>query len=542
MLKQINGRCYRDMIDYGLRSLNINCKALNKLNVFPVPDGDTGTNMVATVKNGIASIRDSRSELSEVAKQFANSVVLGARGNSGVIVSQFLKGVSDTFSDVREADTELFVKALSRGVECAYAAVAAPVEGTMLTVMSDSAKAVANCKNGTHSINDVIDIYLKAAKISLDNTPELLPTLKAAGVVDSGGAGVVCFFEGVKKYLDGEELEAGDVSETYVQDVDYSSFNMDSSFEYGYCTELLVQLLHGREPFVYEDFKKELSLLGESVVVSFDSDKVRIHAHTSTPEEIFAFCHRYGEFLSVKVENMSVQHAETVKNILCSKTPNNGKFSVVAVAYDRSIQNLFLEMGADVVIYCEKSASTKDYIEAFENVSTNEILVFPNSSDSTLSAIQAKNLYKKAAVTVINSRFIAECYSSLPIIDFSATNTGEVIDTVTKTINNLYTVSVAHRSNSIYYNGKTIQKKEFYAFSGKEILAISKTLEETVAKTVEKALGLKKKDIITIFHKKSISEHHIETIIDSIGKMGVSAEIFTVSTENLTCDLTISFE
>ncbi|MBQ6893164.1 MAG: DAK2 domain-containing protein, partial [Clostridia bacterium] len=469
------------------------------------------------------------------------SVVFGARGNSGVIISQFLKGVSETFFGVKEADAGLLVKALERGVECSYESVAVPVEGTMLTVVKDSAKAVSDCKNGVHSIDDVIEKYLTAAKISLDNTPKLLPTLKEAGVVDSGGAGVVCFFTGIKKYLDGEELEVVDTEEP-VQNVDFSSFNMDSRFEYGYCTELLIQLLNGRKAFDYDSFKEQLSLLGESVVVSFDSDKVRIHVHTQTPEEVFAFCHEYGEFLSLKVENMSVQHAETIKNIIRSDTPNDGKFSVVAVAYDRSIQELFLNMGADVVICCDKSASTKDYIEAFENVKTEEILVFPNSSDSTLSALQAKNLYKKAQVTVINSRFVAECYASLPIIDFSETDTGKVIDTIAQTISNLYTVSVAHRSNSIQYNGRTIHKEEFYAFSGKEIIAISKTLADTVSETVKKAVGMNKNDIITVFHEKSISSSQIDSIVEAIDELGVSAEIFTVPSENLPCDLTISFE
>ncbi len=541
MLNKIDGQSYLEMIDYGLRNLSVNCDMLNKLNVFPVPDGDTGTNMVLTLKNGLSAVPHDTHELSVVAKKFANSVVFGARGNSGVIMSQFLKGVSEQFFDVAESDTVLFVKGPARGVECSYAAVANPVEGTMLTVVKDSAAAVRECTNNVHSINDVVVKSLKAAKLSLDNTPKLLPTLKNAGVVDSGGAGIVCFFDGVKKYLDGEPIDAIETA-LPTQNTDFSRFDKDSKFEYGYCTELLIQLLNGKEPFEFTSFKQALSFLGDSVAISFDVDKVRIHIHTHTPEEVFAFCHRYGEFLLLKVENMSVQHAETVQNIMCSENLNNGKFSVVAVAYDREVQKLFLDMGADVVILCDKSASAKDYIDAFENVDTEEILVFPNSSDSTLSALQAKNLYSKAKVTVINSRFTSECYASLPIIDFDADNVDKVVDTVSKTISNLYTVSVSHRTNTTQYNGKTVTRKEYYAFSGKEIIAISKTLDETVVATVQKAIKLGKAEIMTVFYDKSVSDEQLDALVASVEQLEIVEEIFTVPCENPICDLIISFE
>lgn len=542
MIDKINGQCYRDMLDYGMRNLNVHCKAVNRLNVFPVPDGDTGTNMVITIKNALGSINGVADDLPSLSRRFANSVVFGARGNSGVIVSQFLKGFSELFFEVETADSDRFIDALERGVEYAWTAVSKPVEGTILTVIKDATNAVKTASFEDNSIDAVITVFLKEAKVSLDNTPELLPALKEAGVVDSGGAGIVYFFEGIKKYLDGEELDADYDSRTTQEVVDYTAFNRNSSFDYGYCTELLVQLLNGREVFDKTTFGEELEGLGDSVALTVDDDKVRVHIHTKTPESVFTLCHKYGEFLTLKVENMTVQHTETVKNILCSPNKNDGAFSVVAIAYDRDVQKLFLDMGADVVVYCKDSATTKDYIDAFEHIKTKQIIVFPNSPDSTLTAIQAKKLYKSAEVTVINSRSVAECYSSLPIVDFAESDVRAVVDLVTETINRLYVVSVArHKGDQVNRYGAKISENEYYAFSGKEIISVGNSLTDVVIKFVEDVLTARGNEILTIFYSKECTRQ-VEEIVDAIGNLGIYVEVYTVPVENMPCEMTVSFE
>ena len=538
-MERLNGASYRGMIDYGARNLVKNCNTINQLNVFPVPDGDTGTNMVTTIVKGLQAVEESAADLNTVSQKIASSVIFGARGNSGVIVSQFIKGLSEVFIGSDSADAAQLVTALERGVACAYDAVATPVEGTMLTVVKDATNAVKARLLPSHSINDVIGMFIKHAKISLEHTPDLLPALKEAGVVDSGGAGIVYFFEGMQKYLDGESLEAFEVAPEQ-QQTDYSGFNADSSFDFGYCTELLIQLLNRKEPFVFDTFKQQLMTMGDSVVALQDGDKVRIHIHTSTPEEVFAFCHRYGEFLNLKVENMTVQHTETVKNILCSPTPSKGRFSVVAVAFDQAIQKLFVDMGADVAILCEESASPKEFLDAFEKVTTPEILVFPNSSDSILSAMQAKKLYKDAAVTVIPSRGIAECYAALPIVDFSETDTKRVADAIAETTNNLYVVNIARRKNTMDRGSSQVQ--EYYAFSRKDILTIGKTLEETAVQTIDTALRKYCKDIITIFHGKNVRREQLENITNALELLGICAEVFLVPLEKASSELILSFE
>lgn len=530
MIDKIDGLCFKNMVDYGIRNLNKHCKTLNRLNVFPVPDGDTGTNMLTTVSRGLGAVGESLSDLSSVSRKFAKSIVFEARGNSGVIVSQFFKGFSETFFDVEHADAALLIRALEKGVESAHSAVSNPVEGTMLTVLKDATEAVGREYDAETGIDDVMSLFLDNARASLDNTPELLPALKEAGVVDSGGAGIVYLFEGMKKYLDGDDIEQS-FARSEAKSVDYSLFDKNSSFDLGYCTELLIQLIDGKTPFVYEEFKTLLNGLGNSVVIACDDSKVRVHIHTDKPEQILKACHVYGEFLSLKIENMSVQHTETQKRILTSKNKNDGAFSVVAVAPDSALQKLFVNMGADVAIYCKDGVCTKDYIDAFEKLETEHIIVFPNSSDAIHSAISAKNIYEKATVTVISSRSPAECYAALPTIDFGETDTDAVADLINETVNNMYIISVACRDN------------EFYAFSGKEIVSVSDSLSETVLSAIGKTMQNGCYDVITVFKGENAETADVEEkIAKFLTDGGFFAEVFSVVTDDTSGKMTLSFE
>lgn len=540
MTGQIDGVAFKNMVDYAVRNLNRHCRTVNRLNVFPVPDGDTGTNMVITIHRGLQAVSESPVDLPSVCRSFARAVVFEARGNSGVIVSQFMKGLCQRLYDVNYADGQVFIAALENGVQCAYAAVAEPVEGTMLTVLKDATAAVRAQYRQGQSVQNILPAFIRHAKIALDRTPELLPVLKENGVVDSGGAGIVYLFEGMQMYLNGEALEP--TLADAATNVDYDSFNRDSSFPFGYCTELLLQLLNDRERFDRKDFQTVLSQMGQSIVLSVQDDKVRIHVHTQFPEHVFALCHRYGEFLSVKVENMTVQHTELTQKILCASTKNDSSFAVVAVAYDQAVQKLFVEMGADIAICSPDGMSTKDYLDAFEKTNKADILVYPNGSDAMLCAIQAKKLYKKARVTVVNSRSIAECYASLPTIDFTQTDISHTADCIAAVISNLYMVSVAKPKDPIRHGDKSIGSNEYYSFSGKELIAINRSLTETVVQTVESVLSRESKEIITIFHPRSIHRRQIEEITVAIGQRGIFAEVFTVAVDSLPCTLSISFE
>ena len=542
MLKTIDGFHFKNIIDYGVRYLENNIKRINDLNVFPVPDGDTGTNMVLTVKNGLASVSGLPDELSVVAKTFGDAVIFGARGNSGVIFSQFLKGICECLCKETEADTALFCDAISNGVKFAYSAVAQPVEGTILTVVKEASEAVEANKTAIVSVDDIVSVFLSNARITLEKTTEILPVLKKAGVVDSGGAGLVCFFEGIQKYLNGETVEVSSKSEPIPSYIDYSVYNRNSKFRFGYCTELLIQLLDGKEELDINYFRSSLEGMGDSLVTSYDSDKLRVHIHTHYPEQILEFCHRYGEFLSLKIENMTVQHTQLEQKLIFSDSKDESDFSVIAVAPNKHLADTFIDMGADIIILNEACPSTEDFIEAFENTSKNNIIVFPNDPDSILAAQQAAEIYKKADVTVINCKSVSDCYSSLAILDFSCDEVDIIEETINQTISAIYSVSVLRSAQNLIYGEKEIEKNNYFATTDSEVLAIGDTVNGVALKIIKDTLDDSDYCVITLFYGQNIKCEQIESFIEEINDNFPFVEVFTLPTESISYDLIISFE
>lgn len=543
-MDRINGPAYRDMIRYGLYHLDAHRAAVNDLNVFPVPDGDTGTNMVMTVKNGLRSIEGNEGSLSKVSYGFAHAAVFGARGNSGVILSQFFRGLAAGFAGCDEADCAALSRALDMGCAYAYGAVAKPVEGTLLTVLKDAADAVRENLPTLRSIDEAVAMLTAVAKVSLEHTPSLLPILKKAGVVDSGGAGAVYFFDGIRKYLNGEPMTApAEVStETETDFVDYALFDRHSDFSLGYCTELLLQLTVAEEEFAYNDFLTCLKDLGESVVTSFEGDKVKVHIHTATPEAVMAYCHRFGEFLTVKVENMSVQHTGQTERILCSPTEEDATLAVVAVAPNQKLQRMLADMGADAVILSEEAPASQDFLDAFDRITAENILVFPNSSNSILSAMQAGSMYKRAKVTVLNCRSIAECYASLPLIDFGDPHIHATVSAIHDAIGHLYEVSVAHASKSVRYGDRQIVKNDYFAMAGDEVLFVGDGFAEVAYRTLEKVLAEGEWDVVTLFYGKNRSEAEMEALARAVRGLSDCTEVCAISTLDPVYDLVITFE
>ena len=546
MKKKIDGQEYRNLIDYGLRNLALYKDEVNTLNVFPVPDGDTGTNMVMTLQNGYTAIKEGDQDLSEVSKKFANAIVFGARGNSGVIMSQFFRGISEYFFQLREADLSAFAAALKRGVESAYKAVSSPAEGTLLTVVREATDSVCAAleNDKLQSFDDMVNAFLEQAKISLENTPELLPILKSAGVVDSGGAGIVYIFEGMMKYLNGESIMQIEQSERAVV-VDYSQFNEESKFELGYCTELLIQLTKGKAAFDYAAFKKELSPLGDSIVTSYEDGKVKLHIHTQTPENVFVLGHKYGEFLAIKVENMSVQHheKEAKRTVNVYADYPKGKFSVLVVAYDEPMKERFMEMGADLVIMSDRLCppSAADFIEAFEKT-TGSVLVFANGKNASLSAEQAAKLYDKAKVVVVETKSDMECYAALPMIDFDCEDVEEVAQAVRETIANVKTVIITAANKDSCFDGQDIKSGELVAISGSKLLALGELHKEVAISAIEAVMSEGERDVITMFVNGKVPEEVVEKIQEFVAEAYIYTEVGTIETEDELFDIVLSFE
>lgn len=544
MQKMIDGLRYVYFLENGIKNVVKNKKALNDLNVFPVPDGDTGTNMAMTLRQGYKAIEKPSDSLSNVSNQFATSAVFGARGNSGVIVSQFFKGIAKSFEGKAVATASDIIEALENGSKFAYNSVVKPVEGTMLTVVREAVQEVK--KHSPETVEEVIDLYVKSAKESLERTPKLLPVLKKAGVVDSGGAGIVCFFEGVKKFLDGEDIDVED-EVVATESVDLTRFNKDTKFVYGYCIEGLIQLKMETEKFKKDKFKDELTYFGNSIVLTLESDKVKLHIHSKTPGAVFNCCQQYGEFLTIKIENMTLQNInlekkeeETPKKFLFSEEDTEFEFAVVAVAPNNYLQKKLFEMGADIVIMSDIAPSAQDFLDAFSHTKAKKILVFPNSSNSILTCMQASCLYKKARVTVLNSRFIEECYASLGLIDFED-KIETAVSTVNEAISNLYRVGIYHSIKDMQFGKQKIGKRDFFSLADKKILSVAKSVEEVTITTVDKILKAKDFSVLTIFYGSQMAEEFMQMLSDKIKDSYGDLEIMLVAKYD-TDDIVLVFE
>lgn len=545
MYKTIDGSLFRALLDYGIRNLVLHCGEINDLNIFPVPDGDTGTNMVTTTQLGYRAIESLDGDLPTLARKFAGAVVYGARGNSGVIVSQFLKGFSEVFASLdagAEADAPCFVRALESGVGYAYRAVSHPTEGTILTVVREATAAV---KDGAYGdVTELIGDFLGAARVSLENTPNLLPVLKNAGVVDSGGVGIVCFFEGMYKYLTGEKLSRTALHAD-APEIDYSRFHRGSTFGYGYCTELLLQLLDGKEDFDGDAFREELNALGESVVLTEEDGKVKLHVHTDLPEQVLAFAHRFGEFLTLKIENMSVQHSELTKRITVSEElRTDGAFAVVAVAPSRMIERRFFEMGADVVISAEDgySPSTQDFLDAAEASGLGRAIVFPNNKNLVLAAEQARSLSKRCELLVVPSASIADCYAALAMLDLDSEDAELVLASAVETAKNVRTVVITRAAKDAVYGELTIRKDDVIAMTGNAVVAVGSTVSDVAERVIASVMEEGECDTVTFFGGASVTEEDCDGLVGFVGERYLFTETDFVETGVRAFDLLLSFE
>ena len=545
MLKEINGVQFRELLDHGLRHLRLYRDTVNDLNVFPVPDGDTGTNMILTLENGVSAMRSGGAELGELARAFVTAVIFGARGNSGVILSQFLKGMAECFYDVDTVDAKRLAASFEAGVASAYKAVAEPVEGTMLTVLRESADAVKEaCDSGQiDTIDDAVTAFLKTAYVSLKNTPELLPVLKSAGVIDSGGAGVVYFFEGIEKLLKGEPIESVSEPQTQTHFIDYSKFTAKSEFPLGYCTELLIQLLDGRTAFEHVDFRGRISELGDSVVTSCADGKVKVHIHTQTPERVMEFCHTFGEFLAVKIENMSVQHSESSR-LYFSPQRNDSAFGVVAVSHDDVMKERFIAMGADVVIDASDgyNPSAKDFTEAFAETGCRDIFVFPNCKNIILAAEQASGLFEGGRVFVLPSKSDAECYSALSMLDFDSDDTAAITKQVTENLEGVYTVTITKAVKDAVFDSRTIKRGDHIALKGSDLLAIGRDVYDAAREVCSCVFGERDCSVVTAFIGAQYGEPEGEKLKEIIGEISEYIDVDVINTNATSYEMLLSFE
>ena len=537
----LGGALLAKMAIGGVKQLRSHADEVNKLNVFPVPDGDTGDNMRMTIESGIAAIENLDSDnLGKVMDALSHGMLLGARGNSGVILSQFFAGTAKGLKDAQSADPETLGKALEKGVEQAYGSVMTPTEGTILTVARESVEYAVKQITPQSTIRTFFADLVKEMNDSLERTPEALAALKEAGVVDSGGAGLLYIMDGFNRVLNGEEVEdtSSYASEAPAKktDVTASGFNADSVMTYGYCTELLVQVQNCKtdaENFDIEPLKAFLASVGDSVVAFKVDTIVKIHVHTLTPEKVLEYCRTFGEFLTVKIENMSVQHTEN--STAEAEAPKKAdepkkKYGIVAVTNGPGLEALFKEFGTDEIVEGgqTQNPSTNDFLDAFAKVNAEHIFVFPNNGNILLAAQQAAELYKDASIHVIPSKNIGTGYVALSSMNLESEDPEAICEEANEAMKRVTAGHISPAIRDADMNGVHVTNGDTIGIVNKEIVVSNADRVTATLALVDKLLGDGDKFMLTAFTGKDASVEEQEQLQAAITEKHPDAEVYFI--------------
>ncbi|CDR31278.1 DAK2 domain fusion protein YloV [Acholeplasma oculi] len=545
--KKISGELFKKMVTNGAIHLKNNHKEVDHLNVFPVPDGDTGTNMQMTMMAGVKEVTANQSSsIVDVSKILSRGLLMGARGNSGVILSQFFRGVYSEISKINNGSVTIkeFIQALVGGYQMAYRAVMDPVEGTILTVVRESAERVLKEQKNLTSIEDVLKVYLNQAKETLIKTPELLPVLKEAGVVDSGGAGFIKIIEGMLMALEGQilseqELQSGALrskgDEAYV-----GAHNLgEIDIKFGYCTEFIVELFDW-ENFDQNTIREPLEQMGDSLVVVTDEDLLKVHVHTNQPGVALTLAQKFGEIKTVKIENMRQQHENITGQDHSDhqhehKEPHSkvvkkprSKYGIIAVAQGEGIKQAFIELGVDYIVDGGQTMNppTEDFIKAIEEVNADNVIILPNNSNIILTAEQASKLSEGSNVSVLRTKTVAQGYTAL--ISFDPTITlEENTETMHDVVTNMKSGEVTYAVRDTEMHGVQVKNGDYIGISKSKIIVSSKERLTTVSELL-RSLVNEESEIITIFVGNGVEQEEVDEVIEFVASINEDCEVETI--------------
>jgi len=531
-MKTLDGILFARMVCSGAANLKAHAQQINDLNVFPIPDGDTGDNMLLTMMGGVNHDDSTSKALNEMAHRVSSGMLLSARGNSGVILSQFFEGLKNGFSGLRSANTKEIGEAFRQGVVQAYSSVMTPTEGTILTVVREATEYA--CNQNADTPEAFLNAFIEEAKRSLARTPDLLPVLKKAGVVDSGAAGLIYIVDGMMKAVVGEDIVDCVATEEKAKELDIDAFGEDSVLEFGYCTELLVRLQNSKTDIPSFDVKvitDYLQTVGDSIVTVRNGSIVKLHVHTRQPQKVLDFCQQYGEFLKVKIENMSLQHNNTVteeKEITPAR--ERKKYGIVVTCSGEGLKEAFRERGADVIVDGGQSMnpSAEDFVSAFDEVNAEVIFVFPNNGNVVLTAQQAARLYKGSDVRVIESTTIGAGYASLSMYDTNSDDADIIAAELTEAMNGVVTAEISHCIRDAKIDSTEVHTGDYIGFVGKEILAVNNNRFATVCQTVDK-LNFVRYDFCILIYGKDATEEEVQRIEASIKEKYQDKELYIIN-------------
>ena len=514
MYTSLDGSSLHALFTSGYRNLKKNMETINGLNVFPVPDGDTGANMVMTFGGGLNAVNGEMPHVGQYMQTLSKAVLLSARGNSGVIFSQFIHGLARGFAQKETVTFADMANAFACAKEDAYHSIITPTEGTILTVIREAADFLAENAGLYASFREGFDALQVQMTATLKRTPELLPVLKEAGVVDSGGAGLVCFVDGICAHLRGESVEdIPDANNWAVPAPSAVDFGPDSRLEYGYCTEFILQLMNYKTDlakFDLQRFTKPLEDMGDSIVAVHNDGIVKIHIHTFTPDTVMGYARRFGEFVSVKIENMSIQHSQTQAEAKKEKV----KYAIIAVASGDGIKEYFESIGASYIIDGGQTnnPSVSAFLEAFEKFDAEHIVVLPNNSNIILTANQAADAYPQCDVRVIPTKSVVEGYSALSMMNPWCDTVEELVEDMSMSLGSVTTGYVTTSVRDTHMDGLDIQKGAYIGLDGKHILATADDRLAVTKALVSAITAATPKDVIIFFYGQNVTPDEVEQL------------------------------
>ena len=526
-VKRINGIQLEQMLRNGLANLRLQEDEINRLNVFPVPDGDTGTNMVKTLEHGL-ELAESSTEVNVFTKSLSAGMLLGARGNSGVILSQFFYGFSQALARSALIGPGELRGALVRGYRIAYSSVIMPVEGTILTVAREGIEHIRAQITRATPVEVILAAYVAEMRKTLAQTPEMLPVLKEAGVVDSGAAGFIAVFAGMVKYLRGEVLEdRAPEKKSAAKAMDLRLFDENSEFIDGYCMEFILQLMNGsdyRQDFRLKTYIASLQRLGESIVCVQDGKRVKVHIHTKAPAPIITLSQRFGEFLTFKLENMQVQHNERDREIA---KPAHKALSVAAVANGEGMRSLFAGLGADCVLDGGPTMNTsaQEFVSALASVDADTVVILPNDKNTLLAAKQAVELSGSENVVVLPTRSMVEGYFALAMDVPDNEDTFYRIRQMQLGMKNVDTIAVSRAVRDSSFRGLSFREGDCIAFCNGEPAAAGGDWTSVILEALQSLEDMEDREACVIFRGAGAEAQDEDAIVERIGAAWPELEV-----------------
>ncbi|HDB7690292.1 TPA: fatty acid kinase catalytic subunit FakA [Staphylococcus aureus] len=531
MISKINGKLFADMIIQGAQNLSNNADLVDSLNVYPVPDGDTGTNMNLTMTSGREEVENNLSKnIGELGKTFSKGLLMGARGNSGVILSQLFRGFCKNIESESEINSKLLAESFQAGVETAYKAVMKPVEGTILTVAKDAAQAAIEKANNTEDCIELMEYIIVKANESLENTPNLLAVLKEVGVVDSGGKGLLCVYEGFLKALKGEKVEAKvakiDKDEFVHDEHDFHGVINTEDIIYGYCTEMMVRFGKNKKAFDEQEFRQDMSQFGDSLLVINDEEIVKVHVHTEYPGKVFNYGQQYGELIKLKVENMREQHREVIRKEQHTAKPKmeTVETAIITISMGEGISEIFKSMGATHIISGGQTMnpSTEDIVKVIEQSKCKRAIILPNNKNILMASEQAASIVDAEAV-VIPTKSIPQGISALFQYDVDATleeNKAQMADSV----NNVKSGSLTYAVRDTKIDGVEIKKDAFTGLIEDKIVSSQSDQLTTVTELLNEMLA-EDSEILTVIIGQDAEQAVTDNMINWIEEQYPDVEV-----------------